>query len=110
MKGYSLKQSSISAIFSFLFVAGFAVSGSSQSKTNEAPFVKGSKSLGLSAGFGVSYDYISGYSGLPAFALTYDQGFFENIGPGTIGIGAILALKTAHYNYSSGGYKATWNN
>lgn len=74
------------------------------------PFVKGSKSLGISAGFGVSYDYISGYSGLPAIALTYDQGFFENVGPGTIGIGAMVAIKNAHYNYSAGGYKATWNN
>ncbi len=91
-------------IFQLLMLPAF-----SQSKTNEAPFVKGSKSIGLSAGFGIAYDYTSGYSGLPAFALTYDQGFFEEVGPGTIGIGVIAAIKTAHYSYSNG-TKATWNN
>ena len=86
-----------------------ALSAVSQSSGTGAPFVKGSKSLGLSAGFGIGYNYISGYSGLPVLALTYDQGFFENAGPGNIGIGAIVALKTAHYNYS-GGHRAVWKN
>jgi len=97
------------AIIICCLLQAFAFSAWSQSSASNAPFVKGSKTLGLSAGFGIGYNYISGYSGLPAFALTYDQGFFENIGPGNIGIGGIIAIKTAHYKYS-GGSKATWNN
>ena len=39
---------------------GLALSAVSQSSGTGAPFVKGSKSLGLSAGFGIGYNYISG--------------------------------------------------
>ncbi len=107
MRNHSLQQLLASTLILFCLVTGSALSAAAQG--GEPPFVKGSKSLGLSVGFGVGYDYISGYSGLPAIAVTYDQGFFEKIGPGTIGIGAMVGLKTAHYNYGDGS-KATWNN
>jgi hypothetical protein len=84
----------------------FAQSGSG----NESAFGKGSKTLGLAAGLGVDYGYYSGYKSLPAFTLIYDQGFWEDVGPGNIGIGGMVGIKTAHYNYPNGGYKSTWNN
>lgn len=73
-------------------------------------FDKGSKTLGLCVGVGVNYDYYGTAVQLPALGIVYDQGIIPNVGPGTIGIGGLLAFKTAHYNYSSGGYKATWTN
>ncbi|MBS1744400.1 MAG: hypothetical protein JST81_15335 [Bacteroidetes bacterium] len=90
--------------------AFFTIHASAQSKENEAAFKKGSKTIGFSAGFGLTYDYYGDYNALPAFAITYDQGFFENIGPGNIGIGGIVGIKTASYKYSNSKYKATWNN
>ena len=76
----------------------------------EAAFVKGSKTLGLSVGFGLGYSYYGDVVSLPAIGLMYDQGIVNNVGPGTIGVGGILAIKAAHYNYNTGGYKATWTN
>ncbi len=78
----------------------------------EPPFVKGSKSIGISMGFGVDYGYSTYYGGSytnsPAFAFTYDQGFFENVGPGTIGIGGVVGFKSSKYKYA--GYKSTYTN
>ena len=73
-------------------------------------FDKGSTTLGLCVGVGIDYDYYGTAVQLPAFGLVYDQGIIANVGPGTIGVGGLLAFKTAHYNYSYGGYKATWSN
>jgi hypothetical protein len=80
------------------------------SQDNEPAFKKGSKTIGFAAGFGVEYGYYSGYRTLPAFTVIYDQGFFEDVGPGTIGIGGMVGVKTAHFNYATGGYKSKWNN
>jgi hypothetical protein len=86
------------------------------------PFVKGSKTIGLALGAGVNYGYVTSYGGryvnsLPAFAIIYDQGIINDVGPGTIGIGGIAGIKTAHYNYyyyynpnNNGNYKKTWTN
>jgi hypothetical protein len=79
-------------------------------ESSGAPFVKGSKSLGVSAGAGIEYGYYGDYNTLPALAITYDQGIINNVGPGTIGVGGIAAVKTAWYNYKSTGNRARWNN
>ena len=73
------------------------------------PFGKGDKVLGVFVGFGLDYNYYGNSVQLPAFGVTYDQGIIDNAGPGNIGVGGVLAFKTAHYNYPSG-YKATWTN
>ncbi|HRH65963.1 MAG TPA: hypothetical protein PLU53_06680 [Bacteroidia bacterium] len=77
---------------------------------NEPAFDKGSKTIGLSVGFGVSYSYYGSYSSSPALALTYDHGIVGEVGPGTIGIGGIVGYKSASYKYGYGDYKATWTN
>ncbi len=71
----------------------------------DAPFVKGSKTVGISAGVPRTYGYYNyGYGGsfvnLPAIALNYDQGFFEDIGPGNIGIGGLIGFQSSYYNYN----------
>lgn len=76
----------------------------------EPAFDKGSSTIGLSAGFGVSYGYYGSYTSSPALALTFDHGFFPEVGPGTIGIGGILGYKSATYDWGYGGYKAKWTN
>jgi hypothetical protein len=32
--------------------------------------------------------------------MMYDQGFFEDVGPGTIGIGGVIGYKSSHYDYT----------
>lgn len=70
----------------------------------DAAFNKGSKTLGFSAGVPRTYGYYNYYGGnfvnLPALALTYDQGFFEDVGPGTIGIGGLIGFQTSYYKYN----------
>jgi hypothetical protein len=97
-------------LFAFLLLFCGISSAATAQNGGDPPFVKGSKSLGLSVGAGIEYDYYGDYHALPAIALTYDQGIINNVGPGTIGIGGIAAVKTAYYNYKSGGHRARWNN
>ena len=70
----------------------------------DAPFAKGSKTIGLSIGAGVDYGYGTyyggNYSNHPAIAVSYDQGIIDNVGPGNIGIGGVIGFKTATYKYS----------
>ncbi len=77
----------------------------SNAQGGEAPFVKGSKTIAISLGFGVDYGYTINYGGnvtnLPTFSVSYDQGIFENVGPGTIGIGGVVAVKTSSYKYEA---------
>jgi hypothetical protein len=100
----------LSKFFLFFALIATIYSNPAQAQTsgNVAAFVKGSKTIGFSIGFGVNYNYYGGYASTPAFAFTYDQGFFDNVGPGTIGIGGIVAIKSAHYNYP-GGMRASWD-
>jgi len=73
----------------------------SQSFAAEPAFDKGSNVIGLGLGVGVDYgNYYGTYTGKsvsPTLLLTYDHGFFSEIGPGTIGIGAVLAYKSSSY-------------
>ncbi len=85
-------------------------------KMADAPFAKGTKTLGLSVGAGVNYGYPTYYGGryvnYPAIGLQYDMGFLDNIGPGNIGLGGIIAYKSAVYKYSDyhGAYKSRYTN
>lgn len=92
-----------------LSITGFAAKKKSDSGVKPA-FDKGSKTIGIFAGLGMSYGYYGSPVQLPALGIIYDQGIVANVGPGTIGIGGILAYKGASYKYPNGGYKATWTN
>ncbi|MEP7168296.1 MAG: hypothetical protein ABI855_02900 [Bacteroidota bacterium] len=91
-------------IFAVAAIATAVITSSTFAQGGDAPFVKGSKTLGLGLGIGVNYGYGNIYNDgtsvpLPTFMLTYDQGFFEDVGPGTIGIGGVIGFKTTHYDY-----------
>ncbi len=76
-------------------------------------FDKGTKSISAFLGIGVNYDdyhdyAYPGYKGYsrsftPSIGVTYDQGIWGNAGPGTIGIGGVIAYK--HSTLSSLGNK-----
>lgn len=77
-------------------------------KGRKPAFGKKSATVGISAGFGVDYDYKRDARPLPALAVYYDRGLIGNVGPGTIGIGGMAGVKMATYDYSGGRYKASW--
>lgn len=81
---------------------------SSNSFAAEPAFDKGSNVIGICIGFGVDYGhyaYNASSSLAPTFALTYDHGFFPEVGPGTIGIGGIFAVKGSSQNVAGEKYK-----
>ncbi|MEO8086386.1 MAG: hypothetical protein ABI763_06185 [Bacteroidota bacterium] len=75
---------------------------------NAPAFGKGDNTIGLGLGVGINYGYYSGGIA-PAMSVYFDHGFFGEVGPGTIGIGGILAYKSGHYNYGYGGYEYKWS-
>ncbi|MBK6838227.1 MAG: hypothetical protein IPG90_08050 [Bacteroidetes bacterium] len=83
---------------------------SNYSTAAEPAFDQGSNTIGLGVGFGLGYGYYSGATTSPALTFSYDHGFFPEVGPGTIGIGGIIAYKSASYDYGYKGYKAKWTN
>jgi len=87
-----------------------AQSKKSKFKGEHAAFHKGSNALYLGLGVGIGYGYYGDINTLPAFLIAFDHGIVDNVGPGNIGLGGILAVKAATYNYSTGGYRAIWRN
>lgn len=77
---------------------------------SSAPFHKGSNTLGLGVGFGMSYSYYGSVKQSPALALIFDHGIKDGLGPGNLGIGGIIGYKSAKYEYSFGDYTAKWTN
>ncbi len=57
--------------------------------------------LGLGGMYGYSSVYSSGYKSGPNFILAYDNGTFDNVGPGTISLGGLLSYKGISYSYTS---------
>jgi hypothetical protein len=92
---------------SLLSISTLAFGQSSNSNSSTLPsntdaFGKGTNVLSVGVGLGGSYSYIgSGYTSSPNFVLSYDNGTFGNVGPGTISLGGLLSFKTASYD---GGY------
>ncbi|HNQ60768.1 MAG TPA: hypothetical protein PKJ62_00100 [Bacteroidia bacterium] len=99
-----MKKSILSSkkkIFGLLLSSLFIFSNSFAA---EPAFDKGSNVIGLGLGVGVDYgNYYGAYTGKsvsPTFLFTYDHGFFPEVGPGTIGIGGVIAYKSSSYkNY-----------
>lgn len=70
----------------------------------------GNNVLNLGVGFLGGYSY-AGYNGVtatPALSAYYEK-IYKQLGPGKLGLGGGLEYKSVSYNYSFGGYKATWS-
>lgn len=81
-------------------------------KKDAAPnqlFGKGSTAVNLGVGLGLGYGYaLSGLHSTPAMSASFEYGIADNVGPGTIGVGAMVGYKS--YGWKSSGYKGTWSN
>ena len=71
-------------------------------------FAQGDNTIGIFAGAGIDYGYYNGVNAAPAVGVLYDHGIVGNVGPGTIGLGGVVAVKTAHYAYTN--EDARWSN
>lgn len=80
-----------------------------KSSTENQPFHKGSNSLGIGLGAGMDYGYYGTVSAIPTIFATFDHGIVDHLGPGNLGIGGIIGVKSASTTYFSN-YKATWRN
>ncbi len=74
----------------------------------QGAFRRGSNTLSFGLGTGINYHYYGTFNSLPTFFLAYDHGIINGAGPGNIGIGGLLAMKAATYQYANGGYRADW--
>lgn len=83
---------------------------SNKETSSDAPFQKGTNSLGLGVGAGLNYNYYGDVLTPPSLVLTFDHGVKDNLGPGNLGIGGVFSYKSSRYKYSFGNYKATWRN
>ena len=72
-----------------------------------AAFMKGDNTLGFSMGLG--HQYHASTSHLPAFAINYDHGIVDNVGPGTIGIGGIVGWQRSVIDYANY-HQEAWTN
>ena len=80
--------------------------------TNNSAFSKGTNVINAGVGMGGYYNYWgAGYYETPNFILSYENGTFGNVGPGTISLGALLSYKGIGDNYIAGdgyNYTDTW--
>jgi hypothetical protein len=94
----------IFGLFSITLLSGTAFAA-------EPAFDKGSNVIGLGIGMGVDYGNYSGFYGSstvsPTIYASYDHGFFSEVGPGTIGIGAVIAYKSSSSKYLT--YKSKYS-
>ncbi|GAA4382536.1 hypothetical protein [Hymenobacter koreensis] len=88
-----------------------APKAASQTSSATNNFVKGSTAINLGVGLGLGYGYYGGsLKATPAMSLSVERGFIEGLGPGTIGIGALIGYKGYSYDYGGSQYKAKWTN
>ncbi|MEO6831007.1 MAG: hypothetical protein ABI378_02135 [Chitinophagaceae bacterium] len=104
------KQFALGTALILACTVGIANAKKSQKGGAAPAFDKGSKTIGIFLGAGVDYAY--GYdhfndatrSFLPIIGVYYDQGIIGNVGPGTIGIGGVIAYKGDHRRYNDDTY------
>jgi hypothetical protein len=99
-------------LFSTVLLVAFSTAQAQHSHSSDAAFDQGSNTITLSLGVGDGEGAYDDYNydsrvGLPAFAVIYDYGLVGDVGPGTIGLGGIIAGKTSWDN--NNGDKATWS-
>ncbi len=100
MKTTTFTPSIRTSLVAAAILALFAMPAMAQK--DDVPFHKGSKTVGIFAGTGVGYSYYADARVPVALGVTYDQGFFDDIGPGNIGIGGVLAFKSSSGTYYYG--------
>ncbi|MEO6883964.1 MAG: hypothetical protein ABI199_08060 [Bacteroidia bacterium] len=97
-----------------LLTAGLAAFGLLFSTSVKAQgFDKGTNVINLGVGFGGEYTYFgAGYSATPAISVSYEQGIWPNIGPGTISLGGLFAYKGISYsnNFQDWDGNGIWQN
>ena len=94
------KQFALATFFVTLFATANA---QKKSKNGDAPFGKGDNTIGLFAGLPIGWDdYLSGYTPMPSLGVIFDHGIIDDLGPGNLGVGGVVALNSAKGNYSNG--------
>ena len=79
----------------------YSQTSNSTDYSNSTAFGKGSNVLSLGIGLWGDYTYFGpGYTSSPNFVISYDNGTFGNVGPGTISLGALLSYKGIGYSYT----------
>ncbi|HTA27422.1 MAG TPA: hypothetical protein VK809_06525 [Bacteroidia bacterium] len=87
------------ALLSFCLILGSTPEVFAQS--GDAAFEKGSNIINIGVGLGGNYTYFGdGYTSTPDFVISYDNGTFGDVGPGTISLGALVAFKGISYDYT----------
>jgi hypothetical protein len=88
------------SILGTVVLLGLSPAAFGQSSGDEA-FGKGSNVIGIGVGLGGEYTYFGdGYTSTPNIVLSYDNGTFGNVGPGTISLGGLLSYKGISYDYT----------
>jgi hypothetical protein len=78
---------------------------------NPRTFDAGANVLNVGIGIGGDYYYWGpGYVQTPDFVLSYENGTFGNIGPGTISLGGLLDYTGTSYSYVNPGNGYTYTN
>ncbi|HXP48897.1 MAG TPA: hypothetical protein VN922_03025 [Bacteroidia bacterium] len=101
------------ALFTITFSASFGQETAPQPVATIQPtswaFSKGTNVINAGVGIGGYYSYWGGgYYETPNFILSYENGTFGNVGPGTISLGALFSYKGISDNYiGSDGYNYT---
>ena len=89
------------AIIVFIFASFTSLNSFGQATTSSSnpAFGPGNFILNPGIGFGYSYGYLGSF--LPAIGLSGDYGLKVSAGPGTIGVGGVVAFKFGSYDYSA---------
>jgi hypothetical protein len=95
----------------FCLFVSFNVKAQTQpNNTSDAIFHKGTRLIGLAAGLSID-DFANAMRPHLIPELVYDQGFFDNVGIGNIGIGGVASCKFMRQPHDwPGGYKQYQNN
>ena len=109
MKAGNFTNYSKHLLLSALLFTSLTVTAKDKDNNNSyLPFHKGTKLLGLS--LGISFDnFYSQIKPHPIPVITYDQGLFDNLGIGNVGVGGIATCKFLHYTYPGSPYTAHAN-
>jgi len=85
-----------------LLSASPAVFGqASTQSSDDVAFGKGTNVISIGVGVGGEYTYYGGgYTSTPNLVLSYDNGTFGNVGPGTISLGALFSYKGISNDYT----------
>src|ERR1700733_16216487 len=112
-----MKSKKILSIISTLVLMGASplVFGQAATQSSDVDaFEKGSNVISIGVGLGGEYNYYdNGYSSTPNLVISYDNGTFGNVGPGTISLGALFSYKgisNDYTDYNSGyNYNQNWS-